>query len=747
MIIKKVTVENWRTLRNPATLEFCEGINIVHGDNGRGKSTVMEALRMAFFDRCGTAAEEIRRIRPWGCELAPRVRVEFSHGGKDYRLTKQFIVQKSCLVERLEEGTSRYVRYMESDGADKWLRSLMDAEAPAKGASKPENWGLAGLLWIPQGGAGEYAGLGSAMRRKVNDAVDGKGRKLDNVNSQVSADGNKLDNGSSQQNDGAGAVTVESAIYREYRKYFTDTGKPCIGKGSLKELAGEIDAVRVELGKRQRRLDDMAALRDSVAAARAEIRACEAERADIAAQCAAAETQCAEYDRLKAELDRARPRLDALEPRVKLLERDLADLRESRAAIERGKKATAQRENELAGAQARLAEAEDQAAAKMAEASAASSMVKLEFSAETPVTLEPVEGSPAGNRWLDVGQSARVSGAGRVKVRVKGVGTVTVVGPKSDAAAAVLERLETLKRERENCTLAIDKCRSDLTEYAVAITRLKEKIAQITAGGRDEASISEELNAALGEVHALKKSVSTTQAQIRDLGGDPRAAISAMKKKAETLRARQDTKHAASAEALGRLSALGGTGLHEEIDALEAELQKRETRHADETARANAIKLVYDTLEAVKGEFKEQVASPVEARASALFARVNGNRPGQVKLAEDFSIAGFIPEDAESPVGPECLSGGEREQLYFCARLALAEQLTAAPANASNGNTVIDGREKYTLILDDFLTATDDGRLSRLKELLAEFEDRYQYLIFTCHPNRYDGVSGKMIAL
>jgi DNA repair exonuclease SbcCD ATPase subunit len=732
MIIKTVTVENWRTLRNPATLEFCDGVNVVHGDNGRGKSTVMEALRMAFFDRFGAAAEEIRRIRPWGCELAPRVRVEFSHGGRDYRLTKQFLVQKSCLVERLDGPPPRYVRFMESDSAEKWLRSLMDAEAPAKGASRPENWGLAGLLWIPQGGAGEYAGLASAIKRKIRAGNDGK---LDNGNSQVQDDGDTLDNYDSQADGSAG---VESAICREYRRYFTETGKPYSGKDSLKELTDRIDQARADLGRLQRQLDAVAELRESVRAARAEIDACETERADIAAQAAAAETQYAEYDRLKAGLESARPRLDALEPRVKLLERDLADLREARAAVDRGKKATVERENELKDAQTRLRAAEEQIAEKTIEASTGESMIRLEFRAEAPVTWEPVEGSPAGNSWLDKGRSAKLSGAGRVKVRLPGVGTIAVTAPKSDNAAAVLERLETLRRERESCTRAIDKCRRDLAEYAAAIARLNEKRARITMGGRGEEKIGEELNAALGEAHVLRKNISALTSEIRDLGGDPRAAIDAMRKKDEALRAMQESKRAASAEALGRLSALGGMGLHEEIDAIEAELRKLEARHADEIARANAVKLIYDTLEAVKREFREQVATPVEARVSALFAQVNDNRRGTVKLAGDFSVAGFIPEDAEAPVGPGCLSGGEREQLYFCARLALAEQIIGAPES---------GSEKYALILDDFLTATDDYRLSRLKDLLREFEGRYQYLIFTCHPARYDGINGKMIPL
>jgi predicted nucleic acid-binding Zn-ribbon protein len=775
MIIKNVTVENWRTLRDPATLEFCDGINVVCGDNGRGKSTVMEALRMAFFDRHGTAAEEVKRIRPWGCGLTPKVRVEFRHGGKDYRLTKQFLGPKSCLVERFDESTGAYARFMEADSADAWLRSVMDAEAPAKGASKPENWGLAALLWIPQG-TGEYAGLSAAMKKKINSAADGgNGGNLDNGRSQVGIDGDKLDNGKSQagtddkrdnsksQVQAGGdepdpcsitsqdprtrgaqgpaetrAASMESAIMREYGRYFSPTGKP---KGSLRELADRIAAARAELDGRQRKLDDMSALRDAVRDARAAAAACESSRAGIAARIAAAEAKCAEYDRIRAERDAVRPRLDALEPRVKLLERDLADLRGARADIERGKKAAAQRERELEEAQSRLSGAEERIAGKMAEAAALDSLVRLEFRAENPTAWEPVDGSPAEKRQIGRGQSALIGGVGRVEVRLPSVGTIIVTGPKSDSAAAVRERLDTLRGERESCGLAIDKCRRELAEYAAAMERLNGKISKITAGGRGEESIAAELNEALGETHALKKSLAALDGQIRALGGDPRAAIDAFRKQSDALRAEEESKRAGASEMLGRLNALGGLGLYEEAGALEAELRKLEARHAAESLRAEAFKLIRDTLETVRGEFRERVATPVEARAGALFARVNGNRRGTVKLADNFSVAGFIPEDSEARVETACLSGGEREQLYFCARIALAEYIIGGDAEA--GGAGAGAGEKQTLVLDDFLTATDDSRLSRLKDLLVEFEGRYQYLIFTCHRGRYEGVGGK----
>jgi len=72
------------------------------------------------------------------------------------------------------------------------------------------------------------------------------------------------------------------------------------------------------------------------------------------------------------------------------------------------------------------------------------------------------------------------------------------------------------------------------------------------------------------------------------------------------------------------------------------------------------------------------------------------------------------------------LSGGEQEQLYLIARLALAD--------------VLAKEERQLVVLDDVLNATDAGRLARLLNLLEEVSDRLQIIILTCHPERYRGL-------
>jgi uncharacterized protein YhaN len=80
------------------------------------------------------------------------------------------------------------------------------------------------------------------------------------------------------------------------------------------------------------------------------------------------------------------------------------------------------------------------------------------------------------------------------------------------------------------------------------------------------------------------------------------------------------------------------------------------------------------------------------------------------------------------PVALSNLSGGEQEQLFLIARLALAD--------------VLAKDERQLVVLDDVLNATDSGRLARILSLLEEVSERLQIIILTCHPERYRGLDG-----
>lgn len=198
MILHSIELKGWRCFANPLELgPFSERLNVLSAPNGMGKSKLLEAVMRACFDSHRVTGRDIESVRSWGRQLAPEVTVTFSCDGSTYRLEKRFLDGPRSVLERREQG--RFVRFAEGDHADEHVRSLLLASAPGRGASKPAHWGLAQVLWVPQG-ALEFEDLS-------RDVIEGI---RDSLGAQVS---------------GEEARGIEKRIEDQYRSIFTATGR------------------------------------------------------------------------------------------------------------------------------------------------------------------------------------------------------------------------------------------------------------------------------------------------------------------------------------------------------------------------------------------------------------------------------------------------------------------------------------------------------------------------------------------
>jgi DNA repair exonuclease SbcCD ATPase subunit len=150
MILQSITLSGWRCfLEELLAGPFSDQLNVICGPNGIGKSTLFEALRRALMDSHSVTGQDISSIRPWGRSLSPKVSVAFAHGGVRYRITKQFLDGSFSLLERKENASFRPLA--EGRQADDQARELLSKNAPGKGLSQSRHWGLAQVLWAPQG--------------------------------------------------------------------------------------------------------------------------------------------------------------------------------------------------------------------------------------------------------------------------------------------------------------------------------------------------------------------------------------------------------------------------------------------------------------------------------------------------------------------------------------------------------------------------------------------------------------------
>lgn len=287
MKLLRLRVAELRRFRDPFELaDIQPGLNVFTGANEAGKSTLVRAIRAAFFERYKSVG--VDDLRPYDDSAAtPMVELDFEIDGTPYRLTKSFLQKKRC---ELRIGSRR----LEGVEAEDALAERLGFQFAPKGASRETHWGIPGLLWIEQGSA-------HAVRDAVVNAADHLRKALDESVGEVSA---------------SGGDEVVAQVRRWRDELLTATGRPKAG------LLKAIDDA-AELGQR------VAALQQAVAGYRDQVDQLERLR-----DAHAAETSAHPWAALRAQQARAQQLLHAAEAlageRGRLVERlrQVAGLRE-----------------------------------------------------------------------------------------------------------------------------------------------------------------------------------------------------------------------------------------------------------------------------------------------------------------------------------------------------------------------------------------------------------------------------------
>lgn len=134
-------------LRKFAALELSglkPGLNIIAGPNEAGKSSLVRAIRAAFLERYSSSAA-VEDLRPSGHSAAsPTVALDFELDGVTHLLRKSFLNRARCDLQIGAQALS-------GKEAEDHLAQRLGFAFASRGASKPEHWGIPGLLWVEQG--------------------------------------------------------------------------------------------------------------------------------------------------------------------------------------------------------------------------------------------------------------------------------------------------------------------------------------------------------------------------------------------------------------------------------------------------------------------------------------------------------------------------------------------------------------------------------------------------------------------
>ena len=243
MKIRSIAANQFKKFTTPMCLdEIGDGLNVVVGPNEMGKSTLLDALRAALFEKYSSKAQPITALQNDRNQAAPVVELAFEVDDGIYRIRKRF-VKKPYAHLLCPDG-----RKLEGDEAEVTLRDLLGFDEPGKTGAKPETLGMWNVLWVQQGqsfGALDLpdsarSNLHSALESEVGEVLGGKrGRALpDSVDKQLS-------------------------------ELVTSSGKP---RGNYRDLIDEVETLRAELeglqgrrGELSRTLDDLEAAQDTLA--------------------------------------------------------------------------------------------------------------------------------------------------------------------------------------------------------------------------------------------------------------------------------------------------------------------------------------------------------------------------------------------------------------------------------------------------------------------------------------------------
>lgn len=325
LYLRRIALDGFKKFRNPVVIDgLTDGLNIVIEPNETGKSTLLDALRAAFFVRHGTRNQLAQSYAPHGDAVGPEIKVSFDAAGSPWTLTKRFL--KSPMIEVTgPQGRAQ------GDEAEARLHALLGSIRDTSQRGDAGSYGALGLLWVAQMDALSVTAPGQIVRDTVRSTLEAEvgsimgGPAYERVRARVDEQFGQFWSPTGQrrgrQNDASARVDAAESVAREAAERLA----------GLERTFADLDAARARLKVVQREIAD-----DTDAGTRTDLVA-SLEVARAAAQILA--TRRAEHEAIGARLrgldDIAERHAKAVDDRTRA-DGHLAQIREQRAALGEG---------------------------------------------------------------------------------------------------------------------------------------------------------------------------------------------------------------------------------------------------------------------------------------------------------------------------------------------------------------------------------------------------------------------------
>ena len=167
MKLRSLALNQFKKFTSPARLHgIDDGLNVLVGPNEMGKSTLLDALRAALFEKYSSKAQPITDLQNDRNQAGPVVELSFELDDGLYRITKRFIKNPYARLA-CPDG-----RTLEGDAAEDTLRGLLDFDEPGRTGAKPETLGMWNVLWVQQGQSFGALDLSESARSNLHSALE-----------------------------------------------------------------------------------------------------------------------------------------------------------------------------------------------------------------------------------------------------------------------------------------------------------------------------------------------------------------------------------------------------------------------------------------------------------------------------------------------------------------------------------------------------------------------------------------------
>lgn len=757
MILLSIEVEGFQRFDRPLRVDFDPArINLLHSANGTGKSTLLRALTRCLMDRHQVGGRSAGAMATWGKQLTPRVRVEFQHSGDTYRLEKKFIWDPSARLE-IKRGYN-YEPLAAGNAVNELLSGWFRADPTGAGLSSPVNWGVAGALWCPQGSLA-MMGIGGKLQQQIRASLGAQAQSPD-------------------------ALQVEQAVREFYGEYFTPKGQ--VRSGTKTPDFVNLQAQLTEVLERVRALeearDQLRGLESRVVMCRQERDRASQEIAALAVRIEDAQRQSADY----AVLDAERWQLDSrcqllaardanlrqLLERISQLDTNLGGWESRIRDLELGLRQAEQLRAEAAYIQSKTGLAELRtrldSIRPLASALGEAALIHLELTPDRDCSVTAVSGDPPGPHQLRGGEIFRTQGFPEIALEIPGFGrlradalklasdmkgardalasllggeSVTLLEEREAGLASRIREAEALHPEWAAAPPAIRPDSPPLEELQRSTVRLqaelqavrelagngRTELSHLLAGSRPPTELRAELDGLAVALHGARHRLQQVNAELTRFDGNSPQALQTLAEERQTLESRFQSLESQLIADQAELRVKMGDAPYDRLALEQERAEDLRLRHREAKGRADAAKLLWETIQEAKAASTAGVSESLASDATRLFHWISGRVLGQLRVGDDFLPSAFHPTAGPEPVNLDSLSGGELEQVHLAARLALAKLLTE--------------KERHLVVLDDVLTATDEARMTRILRLLEKVNEKAQILILTCHPERYRQLS------